>query len=101
MPSCSRNMPTSRASASTATASPAQAASATPIAMPSQASVLTEIEPTWGTSAKPAANTRLRSTPSQETVERGPKQAQGVPALPRRIAPAVSAANSSISAEAA
>jgi hypothetical protein len=43
----------------------------------------------------------LRRTPSQETVERGPKQAHGEPAPPRKIAPAVRAAKSSISAEAA
>ena len=79
---------------------PAQARSATPTPIPSQASVPSVIESRLGITAKAAASARFRSTPSHETLERGPKQAQGVPARPRKIAPAVSAANSSISPEA-
>ena len=94
-------MPTSRASARTATASPAHASRATPTAIPSHASVPSVISPTSGITANPAASPRFRSTASQETLERGPKQAHGLPARPRRIAPAVRAANSSISPAAA
>src|SRR5262249_2670677 len=54
-----------------------------------------------GTRAKPAARPRLRTTASQETLERGPKQAHGAPARPRRSAPTVNAANRNISAAAA
>ena len=73
--------------------SAAQAESATPIPIHIQACVPIVIESTDGTRANAAASARFRSTPSHETVERGPKQAHGAPARPRSRAETVSAAN--------
>ena len=42
-----------------------------------------------GNAANAAASTALRATAGQPTVERAPKQAQGAPARPRRIAPTI------------
>ena len=76
--------------------SAAQAASATPIPIHIQPCAPIEIESTDGTRANAAASARFRSTPSRDTLERGPKQAQGAPARPRSRAETVSAANIAI-----
>ena len=60
-----------------------------------------EIPPSDGTTAKAAARAAFRAAPSQETLERGPKQAQGAPARPLSRAATVSAVNRAISAAAA
>ncbi len=77
---------------------PQQASSATPSPRPSHSSVLRLASGSEGSSAKPAASTRLRSTAHGVTRERAPKQAQGAPACPRIRAADASAARTSPSA---
>ena len=94
-------MPTSRASARTANAS-ARAGEQRDDEPEAEPLVGRELVARAGTGARrtPTASTALRATALQPTVERAPKQAQGAPARPRRIAATIVAAKVAISAAA-